>query len=198
MRLGIFGGTFDPPHCGHLLMAEAALKQIPLDLLLFAPVGLQPLKRDQPLTPAEQRARMLQLVIAEQPRFELSRIDLDRPGPHYSVDLLAIARRQFPEAELWFIMGEDSLADLLRWREPARLIHLARLAVLRRPGFEPDWHALQGALPEIRARIDWIELPEISISASDIRRRVHDGQSIDGLVPTAVADYIKEQNLYLS
>lgn len=196
MRLGILGGTFDPPHHGHLQMAEAALSQLQLDKILFAPAGVQPLKINQQSTAPEQRTRMVELAIANQPHFELSRIDLDRSGPHYSVDLLSIAHRQFPHSEFWFIMGEDSLADLLRWRDPARLITLARLAVLRRPNTEPDWASLEQELPDIRSHIDWIDHAEINISAHDIRRRVHDRLPIDELVPITVADYIKQHNLY--
>ena len=196
MRLGILGGTFDPPHNGHLNMAEAALQQLQLDKILFAPAGIQPLKIDRPSTPPAQRARMVELAIADQPRFVLSRIDLDRPGPHYSVDLLAIAHRQFPRSEFWFIMGEDSLADLLRWRDPARLINLARLAVLRRPDAEPDWASLEKALPDIRSHIGWLNHTLINISAHEIRQRVQAGLSIVQLVPKSVADYIREQNLY--
>ena len=196
MRLGILGGTFDPPHYGHLRMAEAALAQLKLDRVLFAPVGLQPLKIDQHATPVQHRTRMVELAIAGYPYFEISRIDLDRPGPHYSADLLAIVQQQNPGAALWFIMGEDSLADLLRWRDPARLITLARLAVLRRPGSKLDWSVLETGLPNLRASIDWIDHGEIDISASKIRQRIHSGQSIDQLVSSAVAAYIIKQNLY--
>ena len=196
MRLGILGGTFDPPHYGHLRMAEAVLTQLKLDRVLFAPVGMQPLKLDHHATPVEHRIRMVELAIAGYPNFEISRIDLDRPGPHYSVDLLAIIQQQNPGAALWFIIGEDSLADLLRWRDPARLITLARLAVLRRPGSKIDWSVLETALPDLRASIDWIDHGEMDISASEIRQRIHSGQSIDQLVPSAVAAYIIEQNLF--
>ena len=191
MRLGILGGTFDPPHFGHLTMAEAALTQLQLDQVLFAPVGVQPLKQDQPATAPEHRARMVELAIADQPRFALSRADLDRPGPHYTVDLLTIIQQQYPDAALWFIMGEDSLSDLLRWRDPARIIQLARLAVLRRPGCQPDWPTLDRALPDLRARLDWIEHTEIDISASDIRQRVQHGLPIDALVPPKVIEFIQ-------
>src|SRR3989304_2462720 len=157
MRLGIIGGTFDPPHYGHLRMAEAALTQLKLDRVLFAPAGGQPLKIGHNATPVENRTRMVELAIAGCPHFEISRVDLDRSGPHYSVDLLAIIQQQNPGAQLWFIMGKDSLADLLRWRDPARLITLARLAVLRRPGSELDWPALETAPPDLRSRIDWVD-----------------------------------------
>ncbi len=197
MRLGVLGGTFDPPHYGHLMMAEAALIQLQLEQVLFAPVGLQPLKQDLASSAPEHRARMVELAIADQPRFALSRVDLDRPGPHYTVDLLAILQAQHPAGALWFIMGEDSLGDLLSWREPARLIQLARLAVLRRPGYEPDWAALDRALPELRACLDWIEYAEISISSRDIRHRVRTGQPVAGLVPPRIIDYIAANHLYL-
>ncbi len=196
MKLGILGGTFDPPHFGHLQMAEAALTQLHLDQVLFAPVGVQPLKQGHPATALEQRARMVELAIASDPRFALSRADLDRPGPHYTVDLLAIIQRQYPDAALWFIMGEDSLSDLLRWRDPARLIQLARLAVLRRPGYEPDWPTFDRLVPNLREHLDWIEHAEIAISARDIRQRVKAGLPITALVPPRVIDYLVAQHLY--
>lgn len=197
MRIGILGGTFDPPHFGHLRMAEAALAQVHLDKVLFAPVGVQPLKQDQPSSAPEHRARMVELAIADSAQFELSRADLDRPGPHYTVDLLSIIQWQYPQTALWFIMGEDSLDDLLRWREPRRLIQLARLAVLRRSGFEPGRAALEAALPGLRDRIDWLDQTEIDISASEIRQRLRAGQPIDHLVPAAVIGYLTAHHLYV-
>jgi nicotinate-nucleotide adenylyltransferase len=195
-RLGLLGGTFDPPHFGHLTMAKAASTQLQLDQVLFAPVGVQPLKQDQPATAPEQRAQMVELAIVDEPRFVLSRADLDRPGPHYTVDLLAIIQQQYPGAALWFILGEDSLGDLLRWRDPARLIQLTRLAVLRRPGCQPDWPALEKALPDLRTRLDWIEHAELDISATDIRQRVQHGLPLDALVPLKVIEFIVAQHLY--
>ena len=196
MKLGLLGGTFDPPHNGHLRLAQAALDQLQLDHVFFAPAGLQPLRQTERHTPPEQRARLVELAIADQPRFELSRLDLDRPGPHYTVDLLALAHRQSPEAALWFILGEDSVSDLLRWRDPARLITLARLAVLRRPGSEPDWPTLDAALPDLRARLDWLDHPVIDLAARSIRQRVRDHRPIDHLVPAAVATFIRKHHLY--
>lgn len=198
MRLGIFGGTFDPPHNGHLLIARAARDQLRLDRVLFAPAGVQPLKQGEHITPAEQRAAMVELAIEAEHDFELSRIDLDRAGPHYSVDLLEIATGQLPDAQVWFMMGGDSLSDLLKWRDPARIIDLARLAVVRRTGFDPNWSELLAHLPDLRVCIDWINLPPIHIAAKDIQRRIRDGDSIEGLVPAAVAQYIARQQLYVS
>ncbi|HJW84265.1 MAG TPA: nicotinate-nucleotide adenylyltransferase, partial [Anaerolineae bacterium] len=165
MRIGILGGTFDPPHNGHLFIARAAKEQLRLNRVLFAPAGVQPLKQDQRVTPAAQRVKMVELAIADKPEFELSRIDLDRPGPHYTVDLLRIISGVYPGALLWFILGGDSLSDLPRWRDPERLVELGRLAVVRRPGFEPDWTALDAALPDLRSRIDWIEAPALDVAA---------------------------------
>lgn len=196
MRLGLLGGTFDPPHFGHLHIARAACDQLQLDQVLFVPAGVQPLKQGQISSPPEHRARLVQLAIAEQPCFALSRLDLDRPGPHYTVDLLGLVHQQYPGAEVWFIMGEDSLSDLLRWREPARLIELARFAVLQRPGYEPDWPALDAALPDLRGRLDWLTCAELDVSARVIRQRVKQRQAIDHLVPAAVAAYIAEHQLY--
>jgi nicotinate-nucleotide adenylyltransferase len=196
MRLGILGGTFDPPHFGHLRLAEAALVQLALDKVLFAPAGVQPLKPGARSSTPEQRARMVELAIADEPRFVLSRVDLDRPGPHYSVDLLTIVQHQYPGAALWFIMGEDSLGDLLRWRDPVRILRLARLAVLRRPGYEPDWPTLDRDLPELRARLDWLDHAELDISATDIRQRVQRGLPLATLVPERVSAYLLEQHLY--
>lgn len=196
MKLGLLGGTFDPPHFGHLHIARAACEQLRLDRVLFVPAGVQPLKQGQTISPPEQRARMVELAIAEEPCFALSRFDLDRPGPHYTVDLLALVHQQYPEAKLWFIMGEDSLGDLLRWRDPQRLIALARFAVLQRPGYEPDWPTFDAALPDLRTRLDWLNHAEIDISARIIRQRVKDGLPIDQLVPEAVAAYIAEHHLY--
>ena len=139
---------------------------------------------------------MVELAIADEPRFALSRADLDRSGPHYTVDLLSIIQQQYPDAALWFIMGEDSLSDLLRWRQPARLIQLARLAVLRRSGCQPDWPALDRELPDLRSRLDWIEHAELDVSASDIRQRVQQGLSLDTLVPPKVIEFIDTQHLY--
>jgi len=195
-RLGILGGTFDPPHFGHLAMARAALTQLPLDQILFAPVGIQPLKQEERSSTPAHRARMVELAIADEPRFGLSRADLDRPGPHYTVDLLTIIQRQYPEAALWFILGEDSLGDLLRWRDPDRIIQLARLAVLRRPACQPDWPTLDRELPDLRRRIDWIEHTAIDISASDIRQRVQHGLPLTGLTPEHVSAYVVAQRLY--
>jgi len=196
MRLGVLGGTFDPPHYGHLRLAEIALDQLALDRVLFVPAGSPPHKPHQPLTPAFHREAMVSLAIAENERFALSRADLDRPGPHYTADLLTILHRAYPDAELVFLMGSDSLAQFLTWRDPARIAAQATLAVLHRPGWEAQVDALEEAIPGIRERIVWLEGPFVEISASEIRRRVAEGWPITGMVPPSVEAYIRRHRLY--
>ena len=197
-RLGILGGTFDPPHMAHLVMAEQAREQLKLERVLFVPVGQQPLKRNRTTTPVELRVAMTQLAIAGNPAFALSRVDVERPGPHYTADTLELLRRAYPGSELYLLIGSDSLRDLLRWRDPARIVAQARLAVMRRPGIEPDMQALEAALPGMAGRVEWLDTPRLDISSSDIQRRVREGRSIRYLVPRAVESLITEQGLYAS
>lgn len=193
--LGILGGTFDPPHLAHLVLAEQARAQLGLERVLFCPVGQQPLKADQPVTPVEHRLAMVRLAIASQPQFELSLVDVTRPGPHYTGDMLALLRASRPNAD-YFIMGADSLHDFLRWRDPAQIISLSRLAVARRPGVEPNLAELDAALPGLRERLVWLDTPWLDISASDLRQRVQRGWSIRYLVPLPVEAYIEQHRLY--
>jgi nicotinate-nucleotide adenylyltransferase len=197
-RLGILGGTFDPPHMAHLVMAEQAREQLKLECILFVPAGQQPLKRHRTTTSVELRVAMTQLAIAGNPAFELSRVDVDRPGPHYTADTLVLLRKAYPGSDLYWLIGSDSLRDLLRWRDPARIVALARLAVMRRPGFAPDMQALETALPGIAERVEWLDAPRLDISSSDIQQRVREGRSIRYLVPKAVESLIIERGLYAS
>jgi len=195
-KLGVLGGTFDPPHHGHLALAEVARDQLGLARVLFVPAGQPPHKPGQPITPALHREAMVSLAIAGRDGFLLSRADLDRPGPHYTADLLAILRRAYPGAELYFLMGSDSLAQFLTWRDPPRIAAQAKLAVLRRPGWEPDLEELERAVPGIRERLVWLEGPVVAITASDVRQRVQEGLPISDLVPPAVEEYINRHRLY--
>jgi len=196
--LGILGGTFDPPHIAHLVMAEQACEQLKLERVLFVPAGQQPLKHNRTTTPVELRVAMTQLAIAGNPAFELSRVDVDRPGPHYTADMLKLLREAYPGSLLYLLIGSDSLHDLLHWRDPARIVAQARLAVMRRPGFAPDMSALEVALPGIAERVEWVDAPGLDVSSSDIQRRVREGRSIRYLVPRAVESLIVEQGLYAS
>lgn len=194
--LGVLGGTFDPPHYGHLALAENGRVQLQLDRILFVPTGQQPLKPDRPITPAHHRVAMVEAAIADNPAFAVSRVDLARPGPHYTVGMLALLRQEHPEAELFFLMGGDSLADFLAWRDPASIVRQARLAVMRRPGYEPDLAALEQTVPGLCERLVWLDAPHLEIAASDLRRRVREGLPLRYLVPPMVETYICEHNLY--
>jgi len=196
MRIGVLGGTFDPPHYGHLALAETARVQLRLAQVLFVPAGEPPHKPERPITPAHHRAAMVQAAIADNPAFSLSRVDLDRPGPHYTVEMLALLRRQDPEGEWFFLMGGDSLAEFLAWRDPAGIVREARLAVMARSGWEADLEALERAVPGIQERLVWLDMPRLDISASDLRRRVRQGLPLRYLVPPAVEDYIRRHHLY--
>jgi nicotinate-nucleotide adenylyltransferase len=197
LRVGILGGSFDPPHVGHLILAEEARDLLGLDRVLFAPAGQQPLKQEQPVTAVEDRVRMTELAIAGNPSFGLSRGDVDRLGPHYTVDLIAIiAARLPPGAELYFLMGFDSLRDLPKWREPEKLIRAAHLVALTRPDIPVDWEALEAALPGVRERVRLLDMPELGIASRDLRERVRLGRSIRYMVTDAVGAYIEEKELY--
>lgn len=195
-RLGILGGTFDPPHYGHLALAENGRVQLQLDRVFFVPAGRQPFKSRRSITPAHHRAALVQAAIAENPAFVLSRVDLTRPGPHYTADMLALLRREYSQAEIFFLMGGDSLADFAAWRDPAAIVQQARLAVMARPGYEPDLEALERAVPGLRERLVWLDAPHLGVSSSDLRRRARAGLPLRYLVPPPVEDYIHEHHLY--
>ncbi|MEW5957537.1 MAG: nicotinate-nucleotide adenylyltransferase [Chloroflexota bacterium] len=198
MRLGILGGTFDPIHLGHLLLAEVSRDRLGLQRVLFAPAGDPPHKQDQSITPAYHRQAMVELAAAAHPNFDVSPVDLERPGPHYSVDTVRLIRARFdlPAEDCYFLIGADSLEDLPRWRRPGELVRLCRLAVAHRPGHQPDLTRLVGQIPGIAGRLDWVEMPALGISASDIRARVRAGQSIRYQVPAEVQAYIQTHRLY--
>ena len=196
-RLGIYGGTFDPPHLGHLILAETAADTLRLDQVLFVPAGSPPHKATSSLrTSAEHRLAMVQLAIQGNPRFALSRVDLDRPGPHYTVDMLRLLGEAHPDSQLFFLLGADSLVDLPIWSRPRELYEIACLGVMRRPGVEPDLLALEHELPGLRRRVVWIDAPYIDIAASDLARRIAAGRSVRYQIPDDVCLYIEEHGLY--
>ena len=198
MRLGVLGGTFDPIHFGHLLAAEEARVTLHLERVLFAPAGDPPHKQGHIISPVTHRLAMVRLAIAGNPAFAVTTVDVDRPGPHYTVDAIRLLREKWGIGadETSFLMGTDSLAQLLTWHQPARLVELCRLAVMARPGYRPDLTELEAALPGLSARLDWVEMPVLDIAASDLRRRVGEGRSIRYQVPEAVAAYVAEHGLY--
>jgi len=200
MRLGLFGGTFDPVHYGHLLLAESCREQCRLDQVCFVPSAVPPHKQDRELTPAEVRIEMLELAIGGHESFSISRHEVDLGGVNYTVDTLRHFRTTYPEAELFFLLGADMLFDLPLWRETGQVCQLATLVVVRRAGLpEPDFACLGGlASPERIAcfRQHQVEMPAVGISATEIRRRRAAGLSIRYLTPRAVEKYIETHGLY--
>ena len=196
MRLGIFCGTFDPPHNGHLALAAAARDELGIDRVLWVLAADPPHKQDRIISPASDRLDMVQAAIAGEPGFELSRVDLDRPGPHWTADTVALLGQQYPGDELVFVMGGDSLKDLPTWGRPQEIVDCCILGVLRRPGAQVDLPALEAVLPGLTAKVRFIDEPPLSVSGREIRERVSTGRSITGLVPPEVAGIIAERGLY--
>jgi nicotinate-nucleotide adenylyltransferase len=195
-RLGVLGGTFDPPHIGHLWLATLAIDQLGLSRVLFMPAAQPPHKRGA-LTRATDRLLMTRLAIVDDPRFELCPIEMERPGASYTVDSISELQRLHPDAELWLIMATDSLATIDTWREPDRLLELVPWAVGPRPGGEPPTRAaLQERFGAAAERIVLLEGPALDVSSSDLRARVAAGRAIRYLVPRAVEQLIVERRLY--
>jgi nicotinate-nucleotide adenylyltransferase len=198
MDIGMLGGTFDPVHSGHLAIAGAAREQLGLSQVLFVPVGVPWLKGHREIAPGERRVEMLELAIVPYPSFCISHIELERPGPSYTVDTLTDLKRELgDDANLYFILGMDALSDLPLWHEPQRIIELCHLVGARRPGSRPpDIESLKGSLPGISQRVIILDNEPVDASSSGIRERAANGLPIDGLVPDAVARYIEEHGLY--
>jgi len=199
MNIGVLGGTFDPIHMGHLILAEEVRARLNLAEILFVPAGQPWLKGGSPISSARHRVEMVRLAIADRPYFKLSAIEIERSGPTYTVDTIAELKTQLGVGdELFFILGWDSLADLPRWWQPSRLVAMCRLVVVPRPGYPaPDLKALEAGIPGLSQRVTLMDKPEIDISASAIRERVAQGLSIHHLVPEPVGEYIKQHKLYL-
>lgn len=189
MRIGLLGGSFDPPHIGHLLAASDAYEALSLDRVLFIPAAVQPLKAAQRVTPADHRLAMTRLLVGEDLRFAVDAIEIERGGLSYMVDTLATLSARWDDVELFLLVGTDVTGTFARWREPARIGQLATLVVLQRAGDEPE---LSGMPPTTRV----LPTRRIDVSSTEIRRRVAEGRSIHGFVPDSVADFIAAQGLY--
>ncbi len=200
MNIGVLGGTFDPIHIGHIRVAEEVVARLDLPRILFMPAGQPWLKLNNAnaISPIQHRLEMVRLAIADNPRFELSTMEIEREGPTYSVDTVAQLQSQLSEGdELFFILGWDNLMQLPQWHEPQKLIELCRLAAVPRVDFPlPALPALEKELPGITQRVILFDKPRIDVNASQIRQRTAEGKSISDFVPKAVERYIKEHGLY--
>ena len=198
MRIGILGGTFDPVHLGHLIIAEEARVRLELDRVIFIPTGHPWLKEQQPVAFGEDRLRMTELAIMSNSSFQGSSNEVDRDGPTYTVDTLKELKQELgSEAELHFILGMDALEQFDRWREPDKLLELCRLAIVNRPGYQAvDVNDLVGRYPQAGTRLTLLNVPRIEISSTEIRQRVAEGRSIRYMVPGAVEGYISQHELY--
>jgi nicotinate-nucleotide adenylyltransferase len=197
VNIGVLGGTFDPIHIGHLIVAEEARIKLGLAKVLFVPAGQPWLKQDRGITPAVHRVEMVRRAIADNPYFKLSTLEVDRPGSSYTVDTLGLLQDQLGgEASLFFILGRDTLAELPLWKEPRKVIQLCRLVVPPRLGSR-DLRHLEEAIPGLLERVIQLDMPVIGISSSEIRQRIARGMSIRYLVPPGVERYVTEQGIYL-
>ncbi len=200
-RIGLYGGSFDPIHCGHLIVAREIGECLNLARVIFLPSARPPHKGEGDLAAPEHRSAMVELAIKEEPLFEFSDFDLDREGPSYTVETIAAFRRKFgPSSVLHWIIGADSLDDLTTWHQASDLVDACTIVTAARPGWETvDWEKLQAALGEARVtklRAGAVATPAIEISSTDIRCRVHEGKSIRFMVPDCVRAYIEEHGLY--
>lgn len=198
MHIGVLGGTFDPIHIGHLVIAEEARIKLGFKEVLFVPAGQPWRKLDRKITPAVHRIEMVRRAIVDNPHFKLCSLEVERPGPSYTVDTLAILQKQLGDAaSLFFILGRDTLAELPLWKEPQKLVQICQLVVPPRLGAK-DLRHLESSISGLRDKIIQLDMPVIGISSSEIRQRIALGLPVRYLVPIEVEKYITEQNLYVT
>lgn len=196
-RLGIFGGTFDPPHLAHLILAAEAQDQLALDKVLWVLTPNPPHKQGIWISPLEVRLKMLQACLKDDPNFALSRVDIDRPPPHYAVDTLQELAGQYAGADLIYLMGGDSLRDLPTWHRPLAFVQACDgIAVLLRPGPPPDLAEIEQKLPGLQSKVEFIRAPMMEISSSLIRSRVRSGRPVRYFLPPPVFKLVEEERLY--
>lgn len=198
MRAGVFGGTFDPIHFGHLAAARSIQTELNLDKVIFVPSGQPWMKAGMPVSPVRDRVEMVRLAVSRRKAFELSTIEADRQGPSYAVDTMYVLRRQLGSvSDLFFLLGSDALADIAKWKEPQQLIQLCQLVAFARPGAGlPAMEDLEASVPGISERVTIVKVPRVDLRATAIRQRIAAGRSVQRLVPRAVERYILDHGLY--
>lgn len=197
MRIGVYGGTFDPPHLAHLVLAAEACSQLHLGRMLWVLTPQPPHKPGQPISPTEVRLVLLQAAIADNPDFEVSRVELDRPGPHYAVDTVRLLAEQNPADEIVYLIGGDSLHDLPTWHTPDELVQVTDyFGVMRRPGDEVNLEVLEQRFPGLQDKLLWVKAPLLEIAGRDIRARVKSGRPYRYFLPYGVYRLIQDLGLY--
>jgi nicotinate-nucleotide adenylyltransferase len=193
-RLGVMGGTFDPIHYGHLLTAEEALQQFELDQVVFVPTGLPWMKVHEDVSSGQDRYLMTVIATASNPRFSVSRIDVDRGGPTYTIDTLRTLQTEAPDAELFFITGADAMLEIFHWKDPEEILELAHFIAATRPGY--DLARFEAEASTHDPRVSVMNIPALAISSTDIRGRVREQRPIRYLVPEGVKSYVEKAGLY--
>jgi nicotinate-nucleotide adenylyltransferase len=197
MRVGVLGGTFDPIHIGHLIVAEEAYVRLGLSRVVFVPAGEPPHKLERRNTDPERRWEMVRLAIADNEHLSASRVDLDRPGPAYTVDTIRLLQQEWGlQTQIFFLMGVDSLSELPTWHQPQRLLSLCQVVAVQRPRYAIDLDDLERQLPGVARLVRVLEMPGVDISSTAIRGRIRQGLSIRYLVPASVERYINDHGLY--
>ena len=196
-RIGIFGGTFDPPHLGHLILSSEIHSQLKLDRLLWVLTPAPPHKQERVITPLAHRQKMVELAIEDNANFELSLVEAEREGPHYSVDTVEIIKKRNPNAEVIFLMGGDSLQQLSTWHRPVDFVRACdEIGVMRRPEDAIDVASVDNAVAGLKSKLRFVDAPLLEIASSQIRRRVREKRPCRYYLPPAVYDYIQTENLY--
>lgn len=196
-RIGIFGGTFDPPHLGHMILAAEAVDQLHLDRLLWVLTPDPPHKQGNVISNLADRMELVQAAMGDDPVFELSRVEIDRPGPHYALDTVNLLKQEIPDAVLIYLIGGDSLHNLPLWHRPMEFLEAcSELGVMRRPGDAVDLVALEAQLPGLTAKVSFIDAPLLEISSREIRERIRSGHPYRYYLPRAVYEIIRRRGLY--
>lgn len=198
-RIGLFGGTFDPPHVGHAILAAEGLYSLKLDKVLWILTPQSPLKDGRLISPVEQRVEMVQTALADTPGFELSTVDIDRKPPYYAVDTVRLIKKKNPGSDVVYLMGGDSLLNLPEWYKPEDFVQqLSNLGVYHRPGAKPDLRILEAKIPGISEKTQFFSAPQIEVSGADIRQRIRDNRPFRFFLNPAVYNLIQRQQYYRS
>ena len=197
MRIGVFGGTFDPPHLGHLILAEEAISQLNLEYILFVLTASPPHKDYYTITPIYERLILLQAAINNNQAFKLSRVDIDRPAPHYALDTMKLLSLDYPDDQLIYLLGSDSLKDLSKWHHPVSFVSQCfEIGVFLRPNVSYDWVRLDNEISGLKRKVRFVQTPLLEIASSDIRERINQQRPYRYYVPEIVYDLINTHHFY--